>query len=128
MPEISDFSQVIGELRNFAATQLATNAHMLEELKKISERMSGFGEVSAGLVEYRKTLHERFGRIHEQMALVDERCDKLETKTDHLEDQVAQWKGQFRTLAWAIGVAGTAISALISAYGGVFLRTLLTHN
>lgn len=122
--ELSDLAQVIGELRNFAAQQITTNQHMLEELKKIGERMMGFSEVGAGLVEYRKTLHERFGRIHEQIGDIDERCDRLEAKTDKIEDTISSWKGQIRTLIMVIGVAGTAVSALISAYGGILIRAL----
>jgi hypothetical protein len=65
--DLNELSSIIGELRNFAAVQSSTNNHMLEELKKISERMSSFGEIGATFVEYRKTLHERFGKIHEQI-------------------------------------------------------------
>src|ERR1044072_9963050 len=91
--ELSELSQVIGELRNFAAQQAVTNTHMLEELKKISERMASFGEVGATFVEYRKTLHERFGKIHDQMNQINERCDKIELLTHGLDRTVTSWKG-----------------------------------
>lgn len=126
--DISELSQVIGELRNFAAQQTATNSHMLEELKKIGERMVAFSEVGAGLQEYRKTLHERFGRIHEMFGDLDERCDKIEAKQEVMEDIIAGWKGQIKTLVMVVGIAGTAVSALISAYGGIIIRALVVSS
>src|ERR1044072_8525651 len=122
--ELSDLSQVIGELRNFAAQQAVTNTHMLEELKKISERMTDFGEVGATFVEYRKTLHERFNKIHEQMMSIDERIDKVEVLTQTLDRTVTSWKGQlksFGTIAW---LAGTLVSSLFATYGGALLKVI----
>lgn len=119
-----DLAQVIGELRSFASQQTVTNAHMLEELKKISERMTSFSEVGAGLAEYRKTLHERFGRIHEMIGDIDHRIEKVENKIDGMEDIIAMWRGQMKTLIIVIGVAGTIISSLLSTYGGLLLKAL----
>lgn len=126
--DIHDLSGVVGELRSFAQQQSVTNAHMLEELRKIADRMTSFSEVGAGLNEYRKTLHERFGRIHEQMNAIDERCDKIEAKLDVLEDIVAIWKGQLKTLIIVIGVVGTVVSSLLSTYGGAVLKAIATHT
>lgn len=124
---ISELSQVIGELRSFAAQQVSTNAHMLDELKKIADRMASFGEVGAGLVEYRKTLHERFGRIHEQIGNIDERADKQDVKIDRLEEVVSMWKGQLRTLIYVFGIGGTIVSSLLSTYGGLLIKAIAVH-
>lgn len=124
MTEFNDLSSVIGELRNFAAQQAVTNTHMLEELKKIGERMSTFGEVGAGLVEYRKTLHERFNRIHEMFGDVDERLDKLEHKVEQMTNTVTAWKAQMKTIIVVVGAIATVLSSIISSYGGQVLRSL----
>src|SRR3569833_1321732 len=126
--DISDLSQIIGELRNFAAQQISTNTHMLEELKKISERMSTFGEVGATFIEYRKTLHERFNKIHGQFGEMDERIDKLETKQEHTHTTLTAWKAQLKTQLTVLWITGTVVSALVSVYGGFVLKTLAAHT
>src|ERR1044072_1218948 len=126
--ELSDLSQVIGELRNFAAQQAVTNTHMLEELKKISDRMASFGEVGATFVEYRKTLHERFGKIHEQMLAIDERCDKLELLTHGLDRTVPSWKGQLRTVTVGGTLVASLLASLLASYGGALLKLLASAS
>jgi hypothetical protein len=122
--DISELSQVIGELRNFAAQQTATNSHMLEELKKIGERMTSFSEVGAGLAEYRKTLHERFGRIHEMMGEIDERCDKLEIAQAATDKILAGYQAQLKVVIGIAWVSGTIISSLLSNFGGSLIKVL----
>ena len=126
--ELSELSQVIGELRNFAAQQAVTNTHMLEELKKISDRMANFGEVGATFVEYRKTLHERFGKIHEQIGDLDCTIEKMQVKIDAMEEVIANFRGQAKVLIWLFGVGGTVISSLLSTYGGLVLRVVASHT
>lgn len=131
-PTINDLSSVIGELRNFAAQQAVTNTHMLEELKKISERMSGFSEVGATFIEYRKTLHERFGKIHEQIAAIDLDVDKLrDVEMNRINDRIVviestitTWKSNWKVMVTMATFASTAISAIITHYGSLILGKL----
>jgi heterodisulfide reductase subunit C len=125
--DINELSQFIGELRNFATQQGVTNGHILEELKKISERMSSFGEIGATFVEYRKTLHERFGKIHDIFAEHDERLDKIEAKNETMNSILVAWQSQLKmVVAVACGVC-TVLSTLMTSYGGSILRALMTH-
>jgi len=128
MDGLNELSQIIGELRSFAAQQVATNSHMLEELKKIGDRMSGFGEIGAGLVEYRKTLHERFNRIHGMFGDIDERLDKLEAKFERMDATIIAFKAQAKFATIAVGAIATLLSSAISTYGGVVLRAVITHG
>jgi chromosome segregation ATPase len=122
---LNELSSVIGELRNFAAQQTVTNTHMLEELKKIGDRMISFGEIGAGLVEYRKVLHERFGKIHEQITDLDEEIEKLDKRTTDLELLTNGWKTNWKVVfAVATGFI-TVFSAVISSYGAALLRALV---
>src|ERR1044072_8940965 len=120
--ELSDLSQVIGELRNFSAQQAVTNTHMLEELKKISERMSNFGEVGATFIEYRKTLHERFGKIHEQIASIDEDVEKLDQRVHAVEKMAATWANNWKVLVGGVALATTVLSSVLTTYGASILR------
>lgn len=126
--DLSELSTVIGELRNFAAQQSVTNTHMLDELKKIADRLTVFGEVGATFAEYRKTQHERWNHVHQQMGDIDERIDKVELKIDTMDDIINQWKGQMKTLVLAFGIGGTIISSLLSTYGGLLIKTLASHT
>jgi chromosome segregation ATPase len=126
--ELSELSQVIGELRNAAAAQMSTNTHILDELKKIGERLSGLGEVSATFVEYRKANHERWARVHEQINAVDERVDKIEEKLNRIESTIADWKGQKKTSAWLMGTAITLVASIVATFGGAFLKTLAANT
>src|ERR1044072_92695 len=123
--ELSDLSQVIGELRNFPAQQAVTNTHMLEELKKISDRMSGFGEVGATFVEYRKTLHERFGKIHEQIASIDEDIEQLNARTSAMEKLTITWSNNWKILVGGLTLGAPGVSSLLSTYGASILRALV---
>lgn len=122
---INELSSVIGELRNFAAQQAVTNTHMLEELKKISDRMSGFGEVGATFVEYRKTLHERFGKIHEQIASIDEDIEQLNARTSAMEKLTITWSNNWKILVGGLTLGATVVSSLLSTYGASILRALV---
>jgi chaperonin cofactor prefoldin len=122
---LNELSTVIGELRNFAAQQTVTNTHMLEELKKISDRMAGFGEVGATFVEYRKTLHERFGKIHEQIASIDEDVEKLDSRMNSLEKLTASWSNNWKLLVGGLTLGATVLSSLMTTYGASILRALI---
>ena len=122
---LNELSTVIGELRNFAQQQITTNAHMLEELKKISERMTSFGEVGATFVEYRKTLHERFGKIHEQIGSMDQIGEKLQERVSALEVTVATWKGNWKLGVAIIYVISTFSSAIIANYGTAIIKAIV---
>jgi hypothetical protein len=126
--EISELSSVIGELRNFAAQQTVTNSHMLEELKKIGEKISGLGEMGATFVEYRRTNHERWGRVHENLGELDERLDRLEVDMKRTNDTIIAWKAQLRSLIWVGWITCTLISSLLSIYGGWIIRSLAAHT
>jgi len=122
---LNELSSVIGELRNFAAQQSVTNTHMLEELKKISERMASFGEVGATFLEYRKTLHERFGKIHEQIAEINEDAEHVNQRLTNMEMFVAGWKSNWKLAASALYIAVTLTSAIISSYGSAIVKTII---
>lgn len=122
---LNELSTVIGELRNFAAQQSVTNTHMLEELKKISDRMAGFGEVGATFVEYRKTLHERFGKIHEQIASIDEDIERLDARLSATEKLAATWSNNWKILVGGLTLGATVFSSLLSTYGASILRALI---
>lgn len=122
---LNAMSSVIGELRNFAAQQNLTNTHMLEELKKISERMSSFGEVGATFVEYRKTLHERFGKIHEQIGSIDMESERLQDRITGMEMQIATWRSNWKLLVSMLLIISTLASALITNYGSAIIKSVL---
>lgn len=122
---INELSSVIGELRNFAAAQIVTNTHIVEELKKISERMTTFGEVGATFLEYRKTLHERFGKIHEQITEIDEEAEQVSKRLAAIEILVASWKANWKLAASILYVVMTLTSAVISAYGTSIVKTII---
>lgn len=122
---LNELSTVIGELRNFAAQQSVTNTHMLEELKKISDRMTGFGEVGATFVEYRKTLHERFGKIHEQIASIDEDIEKLDARISTMEKLTVSWANNWKILVGGLTIGATVLSSLMTTYGASILRALI---
>lgn len=124
--DLNEVSSVIGELRNFAAQQSTTNLHMLEELKKISERMSGFGEVGATFVEYRRTLHERFGKIHEQINDIDLDTERLQARLVIVELQVATWRSNWKLLVTMLLILSTLLSTVITEYGAAILRVVIT--
>jgi hypothetical protein len=122
--QLSDLSQIIGELRNFAAQQAVTNTHMLEELKKIGDRMSGFSEVNASLKEYRNVLHERFARIHEILGQVDERLDKIENRQRSDETLLAGWKANLRMGLGVGWVISTLLASFFASFGAGLFRAL----
>lgn len=124
-PNLSELSGVIGELRNFAAAQINTNEHMLEELKKISDRLSGLGELGATFTAYRGTLHERFGKIHDQMANLDETDEKVIARLDRVEQLVSNWQSNWKLLVIILTPTITLLSAIISAYGTSIVRALM---
>lgn len=123
--DISELSQVIGELRSFAAQQVSTNSHMLEELKKISERMGTFGEMGATFAEYRKTLHERFNKIHDTFGELDERLDKVEAKVETMNNILVAWQSQMKMVVGVACMACTVLSTLITSFGGSVLKALM---
>ena len=122
---LSELSGVIGELRNFAAQQINTNEHMLEELKKISDRMSGFGELGATFAAYRGTLHERFGKIHEQLADLDETDEKVILRLEHVERLVSNWQSNWKLMVVILTPTITLISAIVSSYGSAIIRAVV---
>lgn len=122
---LNELSAVIGELRNFAAQQIVTNTHIVDELKKISERMTGFGEVGATFVEYRRTLHERFGKIHEQIGHIDITAEKLEERVKGIEMLVNTWKSNWKLGLSILYVATTLTSAVVTNYGTIIVKTLM---
>lgn len=123
--DLNELSSVIGELRNFAAVQSSTNNHMLEELKKISERMSSFGEVGATFIEYRKTLHERFGKIHEQINDVDLVSERLTARIIIVELQIATWRANWKLMMSMLLILSTLFSAIIENYGTTILKAVV---
>ena len=129
MPEtlapLNELSSVIGELRNFAAQQSVTNTHMLEELKKISERMATFGEVGATFFEYRKTLHERFAKIHEQITEIDDDAEQVERRLASIELVVNSLKANWKMAVSVLYVVMTITSAIISTYGSTIIKNVL---
>jgi chromosome segregation ATPase len=130
MPEMvtqaprEDVSGVIGELRNFAAQQQVTNQYIVDELKRISERLTSFGEVGVTLQEYRHTLHERFNRIHTNFAEHDELLERLQEKYEHLDRTITAFRVQARSILTICWVAGTIVSSLLSVYGTVVLKAI----
>lgn len=126
--DTSLIASVIGELRTFAAQQSTTNLHMLEELKKISDRMAAFAEVGATFVEYRKTLHERFGQIHLQISDIDIEAEQLQSRVVKVEMQIAMWRSNWKLLVSAFMVVSTLLSAIVSNYGTAILRAVLHPN
>ena len=122
---INELSSIIGELRNFAAQQIVTNTHMLEELKKIGDRMGAFSEVGATFVEYRKTLHERFGKIHEQLADIDEDVERVTARVNELELLTSGWKANWKIVLAGFTALATVLSAAISTYGLSLLKAIV---
>ena len=123
--DLNELSSVIGELRNFAAQQVVTNTHMLEELKKIGDRMSSFGEIGATFSEYRKTLQERIGKINEQDTSIDEDIEKLQTRMNELERVASGWQANWKLLVAGLTTIATIMSSILSNYGSTVLRSLV---
>lgn len=122
---LNELSSIIGELRNFAHQQSTTNNHMLEELRKISDRVSGVSEVGITLSEYRKTLHDRFGRIHEQMNDIDLQIERVQTRMTLIELQNATWRSNWKVLMSMLLILSTLFSTIISNYGVAILRAII---
>jgi Holliday junction resolvasome RuvABC endonuclease subunit len=123
--ELSELSSIIGELRSFAAQQQVTNAHVIEQLKSISDRIASIGETGVILQEYRNTLHERFNRIHEMLGNADERVTNHEVSIQKMLMQQTAWASNLKMVI-AIGwVAGTIASAILVNFGGAILRQML---
>lgn len=118
-------TSVIGELRNFTAQQQTTNIHLLEELKKISERIANFGEIGATFFEYRKTLHERFNQIHVQISDIDTDAEQLQGRVVKVELQIAMWKSNWKLLVSMLVIISTLCSTIVSNYGVAILRAVL---
>ena len=123
---LNELSSVIGELRNFAAQQAVTNTHMLDELKKISERMASFSEVGATFIESRRTLQERFLKVHEQIGEIDLNNEKQQDRLAAMELLIATWKANWKMLVAILYIISSFTSALIVQYGSAIIRTL-TH-
>jgi hypothetical protein len=118
---INELSSVIGELRHSAAQQYAINSQVLDELRKISDRMAIFSEASATFVEYRKTLHERFGKIHEQIADIDLWHEQFETRIRIIEQFHIGFKANWKLGIGMLYFMTSVTAAIVSAYGsGVF--------
>lgn len=101
---------------------------MLEELKKISERMSGIGEMSAVFSEYRKTQHERFNQIHEQTGDMVEKLEKLDIQVQDIRITMATWRSNLKLWCGIGYVLMTLSSAILATYAQAFLKALtLTH-
>lgn len=124
---LNELSSVIGELRSFAQQQVATNAHIIDELKKINERMATFSEIGATFAEYRKTLHERFAKIHEQIGGIDLLTDKLQDRQNAVEMQMATWKSNWKMVLAIVYVISSFTSALIVQYGSAIIKAVTTH-
>lgn len=124
MTSLDDLSTAIGELRSFAAHQAATNAHFLDELTKLVSRMALLAETGVTFVEYRKTLHERFGKLHEQMAEIDELVVDLSERTKTMELAAAVWRGQWTMLLAILYIVSTVTSTLLVNYGAVLAHSL----
>jgi hypothetical protein len=124
---LNELSSVIGELRSFAAQQVATNAHIVDELKKISERMATFSEIGATFIEYRKTLHERFAKIHEQIGSIDLTTEKLQERQNAVDLLVATWKSNWKMMVAILYVVSSFTSALIVQYGSAIIKAITTH-
>lgn len=123
--ELNDLSQMIGELRNFAAAQVATNEHIVRELKTINDKMGSMGELSATFTTYRGTLHERFNKIHEQFGEVDETVERHETRLRAVEDFVTTSKQNIKMIIAITWISSTLISSLLSQFGGNLLKALV---
>jgi hypothetical protein len=114
--DLNELSSIIGELRNFAAQQSTTNNHMLEELRKISDRVSGVSEVGIILTEYRRTLHERFAKIHEQIGSIDLDVDRVQTRMAAMEMQNATWRSNWKLLTTMLLILSTLCAYILIEY------------
>jgi hypothetical protein len=123
--EISELSSIIGELRNFAAQQTATNQHVIDQLKSISERINSIGETGIVLQEYRNTLHERFGKIHEHFGSLDADVEKHDGMIRSLATTQATWQANIKMIVSVAWVAGIIVSALLTNFAGPILRQIL---
>ena len=124
---LNELSSVIGELRSFAAQQVATNAHIIDELKKISDRMATFSEIGATFNEYRKTLHERFAKIHEQIGTIDLITEKLQDRQNAVDVTVATWKSNWKMMVAVLYVISSFTSAFIVEYGSAIVKVITAH-
>ncbi len=130
--ELHDLSIAIGELRSFAQQQLANNAHVTSEIAKIIERLSVVNGNNAAFLEYRKTLHGRFGNLHTQMGDIDEfaesimaRAKDIELRIKELELAGATWRGQWKMLLAVLYIVSTVSSTLLVNYGANILRAIV---
>lgn len=124
---LNELSSVIGELRSFAQQQVANNTHIIDELKKINERMATFSEIGATFIEYRKTLHERFAKIHEQIGGIDLLTDKLQDRQNATDLTIATWKSNWKLVLGIVYVISSLTSALIVQYGSAFVKVITAH-
>ena len=122
---INELSSVIGELRHFAAQQNVINTQILEEIRKISDRMASFSEASATFIEYRKTLHERFGKIHDQINNIDETHEQLEARLRALEQFHIGFKANWKLVAGMFYIVTTTTGAIVSLYGSGIMHSIL---
>jgi hypothetical protein len=125
--ELSELSAIIGELRNFAAQQTATNAHMLDQLKGISDRINNIGETGVVLAEYRNTLHERFAKIHEQIGTIDLQVEKHAVSLQAMQTVQATWQSNIKIIIGIAWIVGTIASTVLTTYGHAMLRALADH-
>lgn len=123
--ELSEISSVIGELRNFAAQQVATNQHVLEQLKAISEKISNMGETGVVLAEYRNTLHERFGKIHAQLGSLDLAVERNTEGLHKVQTIQTTWSANIKLVLGVGWLIGTVMSALLSNFGSAILRAIV---
>jgi hypothetical protein len=124
---LNEISTVIGELRSFSAQQIVTNAHILEEIKKISDRVIQYVEINATFIEYRKTLHARFEKMHEQTAEFDAAVEKLDLRVDEIHDDIIAFKTQVKIFFAALAMVATVGNSLFSTFAGAALK-LLAHS
>jgi hypothetical protein len=118
---------IIGELRNFAAQQTATNQHVIDQLKSISDRINNIGETGVVLAEYRNTLHERFAKIHEQMGHIDQEVEKHTISLHAVQTVQAAWQSNIKIIVAIAWVGGTIVRAILTSYGHAILRALVAQ-
>jgi hypothetical protein len=120
----TELAIVLTDLRRATAEQNESNLHMLDELKKISDRMTGIGDFGSTFIEYRKTLHERFGKIHEQIGEMDEDIEKHDMRLDHLELDINTFKANWKLGIFVFALVVTIGSSILSSYGAAILRVI----
>ena len=122
---LNELSAAIGELRNSASAQITTNQNMLDELRKINERLSSIAQLDATFQTYRGTLHERFNKIHDQIVDLDAHDEKMEDRMRRCEQAIGNWKSNLGMLYYVFIPAMTVASSFLSAYAREILRALL---